>query len=610
MTPDPRVLVAEKIAESWNETGITYAVAHGLEQYPKSLGRDLDVFVNKADLHRALKIAWEVLREGGWTVVSPKNDPWPKRSIFAFKDGWAFQIDLFYRGLVWGPVTILDANVCPDSADISVGPFKINIWASFAKRIVIKLLAGAIPSDLFLNKNEEGSALNQCNRLFGESLAIRLIEAVKQGNIREVSALIPLLPRAALTRTFLLRPIESLRNSISWPLREIRPYFRRIVPYVAVIDADEKLLDVLSALPFKRSFMVSPKVYQVNLSGKLNVQQGVKEALRYVGAMLKAGYLANRPLIVNFKLESDVGEKTPSWGSRFLSKILWSLFPPDLIILPEPSSRSFYEVTLKERKFLKSLVFKAISATENKEKLAKELEEIGEEAFIHRHGRVEDESQERGLWVAILGPDGSGKSTLIEQLQLDLLGAFRRTAVFHLMPGLFRRGQTSGPVTDPHGKPPRSLPASLLKLAYYWLDYTLGYWLRIRPALVRSTLVLFDRYYDDLLVDPKRYRYGAPMGIARWLRRLIPRPDLWLILDVPEDEILRRKQEVPLEEMRRQREGYRSLAAELQNAVYLNGSQPPEMVAAQAREAVLEFLHERYLARRQLWFPEKEENLG
>ncbi len=216
----------------------------------------------------------------------------------------------------------------------------------------------------------------------------------------------------------------------------------------------------------------------------------------------------------------------------------------------------------------------------------------------------------RGLFVAVLGPDGSGKSTLIEQLEQELKETFCRTARFHLMPRLFRRGKGRGPVNDPHGKPLRSLPASLLKLAYYWLDYTLGYWLRIRPALVRSTLVLFDRYYDDLLVDPKRYRYGGPMWAARWLRRFIPRPDLWLILDVPEDEILRRKQEVPLEEMRRQRNGYRSLAAELQNAVYLNGSQPPEMVAAQARKAILEFLQEHYLARGHLGFPEQEENLG
>jgi len=190
-----------------------------------------------------------------------------------------------------------------------------------------------------------------------------------------------------------------------------------------------------------------------------------------------------------------------------------------------------------------------------------------------------------GFFVAVLGPDGSGKSTLIAHLERELQRAFRRTAVFHLMPGLLKRKANQGAVTDPHGKPPRSPLVSFLKLLYYLLDYNLGYWLKVRPALVRSTLVLFDRYYDDLLVDPRRYRYGGPLWLARWLRRLIPRPDLWLILDVPEEEILRRKQEMPVEEIRRQREAYRRLAMELPNAFLLDGSLPPDEVARQARPA-------------------------
>ncbi len=207
-----------------------------------------------------------------------------------------------------------------------------------------------------------------------------------------------------------------------------------------------------------------------------------------------------------------------------------------------------------------------------------------------------------GLFVVVLGPDGAGKSTLIKHLERDLSGAFRRTTRFHLMPGIFRGRRDGGPVTDPHGKPPRSWLASLLKLGYYLLDYTLGYFFKIRPALVKSTLVFFDRYYDDLLVDPKRYRYGGPMWAAKLLRRFIPRPDLWLILDVPEEEILRRKQEVPFEEIHHQRERYRRLAVELSNAFLIDGSLPPEEVARQAEEIILEYMHQRYLSRREVWF--------
>lgn len=209
-----------------------------------------------------------------------------------------------------------------------------------------------------------------------------------------------------------------------------------------------------------------------------------------------------------------------------------------------------------------------------------------------------------GLWVAVLGPDGAGKTTLIEGLSKEMRGPFRQTARFHLMPALLRRQADGGPVTDPHAKPPRSWFGSLLKLAYYWLDYILGYWLKIRPLLVvRPTLILFDRYYDDLFIDPKRYRYGGPIWAVRLLRHLIPRPDIFLVLDVPKERLLERKQEVAPEELERQVRAYREFVVTTPNAVLLDGSKPIEEVVAQARDILLDYLHLRYLKRRSLWFP-------
>ncbi|GAA6744353.1 hypothetical protein Thermus71206_21970 [Thermus antranikianii] len=202
-----------------------------------------------------------------------------------------------------------------------------------------------------------------------------------------------------------------------------------------------------------------------------------------------------------------------------------------------------------------------------------------------------------GLWVAVLGPDGSGKSTLIANLEKDLKGAFRRTARFHLMPGLLRRRGDGRPVTDPHGKPPRSLPASLLKLLYYLLDYNLGYWLKVRPALVRSSLVTFDRYYADLFVDPKRYRYSGPIWLACFVGRLIPKPDLFIILDLPAELAHARKPEVPLEEARRLRERYLELARSLPNAHVVDASKPLEEVVTEVERIILDYMSARTLRR-------------
>lgn len=208
-----------------------------------------------------------------------------------------------------------------------------------------------------------------------------------------------------------------------------------------------------------------------------------------------------------------------------------------------------------------------------------------------------------GLCVAVLGPDGVGKSTLIQHLQETLAAAFRRTAVFHLRPNLLGRQTSNGPVTDPHGKAPHPWWLSLLKIPYYLADYSLGYLFKVRPRLVHSTLVLFDRYYHDLLVDPRRYRYSDSTRPARVTCKFVPKPDLFLILDVAERELLDRKQEVSLDEMRRQREAYRQLAARVPNAILLDGSLLAEKVARNASDAVLSYLYKRYLKRRHLLLP-------
>jgi thymidylate kinase len=208
-----------------------------------------------------------------------------------------------------------------------------------------------------------------------------------------------------------------------------------------------------------------------------------------------------------------------------------------------------------------------------------------------------------GLFVAVLGPDGSGKSTLIRELPAVLGGAFRRSDAFHLRPRLLLAGKGEKATEDPHGRFPRSGPASFLKLLYLLLDCSLGYLLRVRPRLACSSLVLFDRYFPDLLADPLRYRHGGPTALTRLVSRLVPRPDLTLVLDVPIERLRERKREVSLAEARRQRAAYRTLAAELPNAVLLDGGRTPPQVTAVAGVAALTTARGRTAPPRAEWFP-------
>ena len=194
-----------------------------------------------------------------------------------------------------------------------------------------------------------------------------------------------------------------------------------------------------------------------------------------------------------------------------------------------------------------------------------------------------------GLVVAFLGPDGAGKSAVLAQVEGDLLDAFRRTHRYHFRPIVGRRASgPGGPVSNPHGRPPRGAAASVAKLAYYGADYVLGYWAGVRPRMVRSTLVMFDRYYCDLLVDPRRYRYGGPEWVARAVGTVIPQPDLYLFLDAPAETLVARKGEVPLAEAARLRGRYAAMAAGLPRARVVDAGRPLDAVVEEAERAILE----------------------
>lgn len=157
-----------------------------------------------------------------------------------------------------------------------------------------------------------------------------------------------------------------------------------------------------------------------------------------------------------------------------------------------------------------------------------------------------------GLHLTLLGPDGVGKSTLIARLKVLLEPCFRKQLLLHFRPMLLERAPR-GVVSDPHAKQPRSMVSSLLKVCYYFADNLLGYWALVYPAKACSTLIVFDRSFEDMLVDQRRYRLQGTGWLVKLLGSFLPRPDLTLILDAPPEVVHRRKPELPVAEILRQR---------------------------------------------------------
>jgi thymidylate kinase len=196
-----------------------------------------------------------------------------------------------------------------------------------------------------------------------------------------------------------------------------------------------------------------------------------------------------------------------------------------------------------------------------------------------------------GLHVVFLGPDGVGKSTIIEGVEKDLEPAFLGTLYQTFAPSLLPQRMQAKP--SPHAYPPRSFAASLLKAGWWFCCYTGGYMVVTHPARARAQLVLNHRYLPDAIADPKRYRYGGPMFLLRLTWLIAPKPDLIILLDAPSDVIWARKKEVAREETARQRAAYKAVVGDLPYTTVVDTAQSqPEAIAA-TEKAILDVMEKR-----------------
>jgi O-antigen/teichoic acid export membrane protein/thymidylate kinase len=198
-----------------------------------------------------------------------------------------------------------------------------------------------------------------------------------------------------------------------------------------------------------------------------------------------------------------------------------------------------------------------------------------------------------GLHVVFLGPDGVGKSTVIDEVRERIAPAFLETQYQTFARGIL----PARPKEGPHALPPRSLPESMIKAAWWLLCYGPGYLNSVHPTVARGGVAINHRYLVDAIVDPHRYRYSGPIKLVRWIWRFVPKPDLIIFLDAPVEVICARKQEMPAEELTELRGGYLNLARTLPNACVVRTNQELNATVHEVTGAVFDLMSRR-IARR------------
>lgn len=205
-------------------------------------------------------------------------------------------------------------------------------------------------------------------------------------------------------------------------------------------------------------------------------------------------------------------------------------------------------------------------------------------------------------FIAVEAPDGTGKTTFIEQLQIKIAETFvcelGKSQISHfrpeMLPNLGAVGEKAKLMkqdkdfTNPHRAKPVGKFSSFIRMTYYWLDYVIGMPLILRKNAQFSRFTIFDRYIYDFLVDPRRSRINLPYWLRKCFTKLVKQPKIVFVLDAPADVIYKRKQELTPEEISRQLVEYRKLSSLGKRYYRLDASQKPEEIANDAIKIILD----------------------
>ncbi|MET0510232.1 MAG: hypothetical protein ABW135_00920 [Thermoleophilaceae bacterium] len=182
----------------------------------------------------------------------------------------------------------------------------------------------------------------------------------------------------------------------------------------------------------------------------------------------------------------------------------------------------------------------------------------------------------RGVSIALLGPNGVGKSTLAVGLKR---GFPLEARVLHM--GIWKRATATTAAAR--------LAEILARPFRLWAISALAHYHQ-----ARGRLVIYDRYVYEASLPPKPPLLATKRVYLGALARLMPHPDAAVVLDVPGDVAYQRKQENPPEELESERRVYAELAAREPHVELVDASRGADDVRADVSAIIWERVRTRW----------------
>jgi len=191
-------------------------------------------------------------------------------------------------------------------------------------------------------------------------------------------------------------------------------------------------------------------------------------------------------------------------------------------------------------------------------------------------------NKRKNVLVCLVGMDGTGKSTLSKNLVENMnehgiktryvwsgLEPLVLKPFFWIGKALFipRHEPTPGTYMRHSTTLRKVLQNPLMRTVYesfFYLDYAIQLLLNVRIPMIQGKSVVSDRYVYDVLIDLAvilSYSESKLGILLRAFERLLPKPSLVFLIDAPEEEAIKRKDDIPsITHISERRELYLSLA--------------------------------------------------